>query len=71
MRSTPGVGVIKLFTVVINSVLLLIKVFVTIILSTQVLWRTLSFENKQNWKKVYKSTPLLAILPEGPQKKLL
>jgi hypothetical protein len=24
------------------------------------------FENKQKWKKVYKSSPLLAILPEGP-----
>jgi hypothetical protein len=28
------------------------------------------FENKQKWKKVYISSPLLAILPEGPQKKL-
>jgi hypothetical protein len=29
------------------------------------------FENKQKWKKVYKSSLLLAILPEGPQKKFL
>jgi hypothetical protein len=29
------------------------------------------FENKQKWKEVYKSSPLLAILLEGPQKKFL
>jgi len=29
------------------------------------------FENKQKWKKVYKCSPLLTILPEGPQKKFL
>jgi hypothetical protein len=29
------------------------------------------FENKQKLKKVYKSSPLLAIFPEGPQKKFL
>jgi hypothetical protein len=29
------------------------------------------FENKQKWKKVYKSSPFLAILPEGPQMKCL
>jgi hypothetical protein len=31
------------------------------------------FEIKQKWKKVFKSSPppLLAILPEGPQKKFL
>jgi hypothetical protein len=29
------------------------------------------FENKQKWKKVWKTSPLLAILPEGPQKKIL
>ncbi len=27
------------------------------------------FENKQRGKDAYKSTPLLAILPDGPQKK--
>jgi hypothetical protein len=30
-----------------------------------------SFENEQKWKRVYKSSPLQAILPEGPQKKFL
>jgi hypothetical protein len=30
-----------------------------------------SFENKQKWKKVYKSYPLLAILPEGSENKFL
>jgi hypothetical protein len=29
------------------------------------------FGNKQDWKKVYKSSPLLAILPEGTKKKFL
>jgi hypothetical protein len=29
------------------------------------------FENKQKWRKVDKSSPLLAIFPEGTQKKFL
>ncbi len=28
------------------------------------------FENKQKWKKAVQNSPLLAILHEGPQKKL-
>jgi hypothetical protein len=51
----------------VGEVVGILQVLVNLILSMV----TCSFERKQKWKKVYKGSPLLVNLPEGPQKKFL